>query len=83
MTAITIDELHQQTALWVRKAAVQELILLTDNGQPVAKIVPIPATSERKPFLNRKLLPGFAQLQRELSGGTESTEAISEMRDGR
>jgi hypothetical protein len=35
------------------------------------------------PFLTRKLLPGFAALQERLTGGTDSTEIISEMRDGR
>ncbi|MES2469381.1 MAG: type II toxin-antitoxin system prevent-host-death family antitoxin [Verrucomicrobiota bacterium] len=35
------------------------------------------------PFLTRKLLPGFAALQERLTGGTDSTELISEMRDGR
>ncbi|EDY20022.1 hypothetical protein CfE428DRAFT_2611 [Chthoniobacter flavus Ellin428] len=83
MTAITIDELHEQTALWVRKATEQDPILLTDNGQPVAKIVRVPILPARNPFLTRRLLPGFAQLQRELSAGTESTQAISEMREGR
>ena len=40
MTAISISELHENTALWVSKATEQEPIVLTDKGQPVAKIVP-------------------------------------------
>lgn len=82
MTAISISELHQNTDLWVRKATEQEPIVLTDKGQAVAKIVPVAAKVEN-PFFTRKLLPGFAELQARLSGGTDSTQIISEMRDGR
>ncbi|HWB06565.1 MAG TPA: hypothetical protein VG796_26305 [Verrucomicrobiales bacterium] len=83
MIAISIRELHEQTDLWVRKATEQEPIVLTDNGQAIARIVPVPAVPAKNPFLNRKLLPGFAALQAKLHGGTDSTEIISEMRDGR
>ena len=83
MTAISIHELHEHTALWVRKATEQEPIVLTENGEAVAKIVPLPAAKSENPFLTRKLLPGFAELQGKLYGGTDSTQIISEMRDGR
>ncbi len=83
MTAISISELHEHTALWVSKATEQEPIVLTDKGQPVAKIVPLPASTAENPFLTRKLLPGFAELQSKLSGGTDSAQIISEMRDER
>ena len=83
MTAISIHELHENTDLWVRKATEQEPIMLTDNGQAVAKIVPVPVVNAENPFLTRKLLPGFAELQAKLSGGTDSAQIISEMRDGR
>ena len=83
MTAISISELHEHTALWVSKATEQEPIVLTDKGRPVAKIVPLPAAKTANPFLTRKLLPGFAALQGKLYGGTDSTQIVSEMRDGR
>ena len=83
MTAISIHELHENTALWVSKATGQEPIVLTDQGQPVVKIVPLPVAKAENPFLTRKLLPGFTELQAKLSGGTDSTQIISEMRDGR
>jgi antitoxin (DNA-binding transcriptional repressor) of toxin-antitoxin stability system len=82
MTVISIHELHENTDLWVRKAA-EEPVVLTDNGQAVAKIVPLPVAAKGKPFGMRQLLPGFAELQAKLSGGTDSTQIISEMRDGR
>jgi len=68
---------------WVSKATGQEPIVLTDKGQPVAKIVPLPVAKAENPFLTRKLLPGFGELQNKLYGGTDSTQIISEMRDGR
>jgi antitoxin (DNA-binding transcriptional repressor) of toxin-antitoxin stability system len=83
MTAISIQELHEHTDLWVRKATEQEPIVVTDKGRAVAKIVPAPITSEHTPFRARNLLPGFAELQSKLRGGTDSTEIISEMRDDR
>ena len=83
MTATSLSELHENTDLWVRKATAQEPIVLTDNGQVVAKIVPLAHAQAENPFLARKLLPGFAELQASLSGGTNSTQIISEMREGR
>ncbi len=83
MTAISIHELHENTDVWVRKATEKEPVILTENGQAVAKIVPLTCATVGNPFLNRKLLPGFAELQAKLSGGTDSTQIISEMRDER
>jgi prevent-host-death family protein len=83
MKSISIRELHEHTEDWVRRATEEEPIILKDNGRPVARIVPIPAPSAENPFPNRKLLPGFAELQSRLRGGTDSTEIVSEMRDGR
>lgn len=83
MTAISIHELHEHTDLWVRKATEAEPIVVTDQGRAVARIVPFPASIETNPFLTRKLLPGFAELQSKLYGGIDSTDIISEMRDGR
>lgn len=81
MTAISISELHENTDLWVRKATEEEPILVTDQGRTVAKIVPVPVAKAANPFLTRKLLPGYAALQRRLTGGTDSTQIIAEMRD--
>jgi antitoxin (DNA-binding transcriptional repressor) of toxin-antitoxin stability system len=83
MTTVSINELHEHTDLWVRRATEQEPVVVTDNGQAVAKIVAIPPASHDNPFQSRQLLPGFAELQAKLTGGTDSTEIVSEMRDGR
>jgi len=52
--------------------------VLTDKGQAVAKIVPLPVAKAENPFLPRKLLPGFAELQGKLYGGADSTQIIPE-----
>ena len=86
MTAISIHELHENTALWVSKATEQEPIVLTDKadkGQPVAKIVPLPVAKVENPFLTRKLLPGYEAIMHKRYGGQDSTEIIFDMRDGR
>jgi antitoxin (DNA-binding transcriptional repressor) of toxin-antitoxin stability system len=83
MTAISIRELHEHTDLWVHRATEEEPIVVKDKGRPVARIVPIPAPVEENPFLTRKLLAGYEQLQCQLSGGTDSTEVSYEMCAGR
>lgn len=82
MTAISILELHENTDLWVRKAAEQAPILVTDNGRAVAKIVPFADNQGENPFLTRKLLPGYQAIMRKRYEGEDSTEIISRMRDG-
>ena len=81
MTAISIHELHEHTALWVRKAAEQESILVTDQGRAVAKLVPFPIAKEGNPFLTRKLLPGYEAVMHKRYSGKDSAEIISEMRE--
>ena len=94
MTTITIKELHARTGEWVRKAGQAGEITVTDRGHPIAVIQPVqqrmgdgldtPASAKSEnPFKTRKLLPGFAELQERLTGGTDSTDIISEMRDDR
>lgn len=83
MVAISIRELHENTDAWVRKAVADEPVVLTENGQAIARIVAVAVEEKVNPFLTRKLLPGFAEFQKKLSGGTDSTQIVSEMRDGR
>lgn len=83
MTAISIHELHEHTDVWLRKVSEQESIVVTDNGRAVAKIVPFPVATPENPFLTRKLLPGYEAIMHKRYGGKDSTEIISEMRDGR
>ena len=85
MTTISIRELHEKTGRWVRQAALDGEIRVTDRGEFVAKLV---AGSEPKSapyFARRKILPGFKRLstQGKLRGGADSTIGISEDRDDR
>lgn len=49
---------------------------LVPEAGPVAPELP-------NPFFSRVLLPGFASLQANLSGGVDSSDAISQMREQR
>lgn len=86
MATITLNELHEHTEQWLRGVEAYREIIVTDKGRPVARIQPIAPdekSASANPFLNRKLLPGFAELQARLHGGTDSTQMISEDREGR
>ena len=74
MTTITIKELHASHPIAVIQPVQQGMGDRLDTSAP--------AKPENR-FLTRKLLPGFAELQECLTGGTDSTDIISEMRDGR
>ena len=82
MIAISLEELHARTAHWVRQATEEEPILLTDNGAPVARIVPEPSPKPSRPFARRKLLPQYEAIMHRRFGGKDTTEIVSEMRDG-
>ncbi|MEO6787041.1 MAG: hypothetical protein ABI318_12985 [Chthoniobacteraceae bacterium] len=49
----------------------------------MAKIVPLPVAKKENPFLTRKLLPGYEAIMHKRYAGQDSTEIISDMRDGR
>lgn len=85
MKTITIRELHANTGKWVRQAANHGEILVTDRGEPVAKILPPPIAQRVPYFARRKLLPAFAKLaaQGAFKGGRDATELISEDREDR
>lgn len=85
MTTITIKELHARTGEWVRKAADFDEITVTDRGTPVAKLTPLTKTNQVRPkinpFLNRRLVPGYAEFMNAPFAGTDVTTIISEDRD--
>jgi len=85
MKRISIRELHEKTGALVREARRLGGLIVTERGAPVARIEPLDPRPAVNPFLDRKLLPGYARLARsgKLGRGTESTRAVSEDRDGR
>ncbi len=81
MTTISIRELHARTGKWVRQAAKQGQILVTDNGRAVARMVPEAAAPKlpyfaRRRFINRRMKRWIetGELGR---GGTDVTTGIS------
>ncbi len=66
---------------WLNRKTSPELEAVQDRMMEEAEPVTMP--KRENPFLTRKLLPGFAALQARLTGGMDSTDIVSEMRDGR
>ena len=81
---IPIRELHARTGHFVRKAAENMRVVITDNGKPIAQIQPITPDAQRQPnrpkWKDRVLLPGYAALMNKPVKG-DSTAHISEDRD--
>jgi prevent-host-death family protein len=85
---ISIDQLHARTEHYVRAAAEQQRVIITDDNEPVAELQPTkPAAEWVNPWKTRKLLPGF-QKSEELGafrwkpGDRDVTDLISDDRDG-
>jgi antitoxin (DNA-binding transcriptional repressor) of toxin-antitoxin stability system len=85
MQTITIEELHAHTGEWISRAAQEDEITVTDGGKALVVIRGVVAGPQpgHNPFHERKLVPGYAELQGRLVGGTDSTLIISEDREGR
>jgi prevent-host-death family protein len=84
MKTITIRELHANTGDWLRQAADHGEILVTDRGQPIAKIIPETGPPKTPYFANRKVLPEFAAFEKRAIGRRFTVDrAISEDRKDR
>lgn len=79
---ISIRDLHARTGHFVRKAAEMPVIV-TDNGQPVAEMVPTAAgkrKSKAVTWSRRPLVPAYAKLAGRPVGGTDSAQIVAEER---
>jgi antitoxin (DNA-binding transcriptional repressor) of toxin-antitoxin stability system len=74
--AITIEELHRETERWVKEAAVNGGIVVTEGGTPVASIVQ-PEAMKRPAWLQERL----ADIERLPFVPTDSSVYVSEDRD--
>jgi prevent-host-death family protein len=83
MKRVSIRQLHEKTGEYIRKAAREGELLITDRGKTIAKIVPQHETPERPYFARRVLTPGFRRLMKtgKLRSGTDATRIVSEDRD--
>jgi prevent-host-death family protein len=83
MKSVSIRELHERTGDLVRQAARHGEIVITDHGQPVAKIITHQELPETPYFSRRKLNPDFRAIMHKLRGGVDSTSTISDDREDR
>lgn len=81
MRTISIKELHDRTGHWVRRVSEEREVVVTERGQPIARLLPAIPRAKTNPFLGRRLLPGVAPLLERRLGGPGSTEVISDGRD--
>ncbi|MGE3310407.1 MAG: type II toxin-antitoxin system Phd/YefM family antitoxin [Limisphaerales bacterium] len=85
MKTVTLRELHARTGEWVREASRCGQIVVTDNGRPIARIVPetegtgVPFFAERKPSKAFRILDESGKT----GGGPDVTRIISEGREDR
>jgi len=83
MKTISIKELHDKTGHWLRRVKAEGELVVTERGNPVARMLPPARGSAGNPFAKRKLLRGVASLIARPLGGPDSADIISEMRNGR
>jgi prevent-host-death family protein len=83
MKTVSIDELRERTGDLVREAVRHGEIIITDGGEPIAKIVAHQPPPKIPYFARRKLNPEYLAIVNKLTGGTDSTIAISEDREDR
>jgi prevent-host-death family protein len=76
MTKIGIRELHLETGQWVRRAANNEPVVITDRGIPVATLIPFDRLARGKSLPNR-----WQQIKKMRRIPVDSAVCISEMRD--
>jgi antitoxin (DNA-binding transcriptional repressor) of toxin-antitoxin stability system len=84
MKQVTLRELHENTGTLVREAVRLGGLIVTDRGTPIARIEPAVRQKGDRPFKHRRILPAYQELldAGALRGGTDSTQIVSEDRDG-
>jgi len=83
MKSVSIRELHEKTGEWIRQAENHGVILVTDRGRTVAKILPDADRTAAPYFSRRRMSAAFRRLMNRgrLRGGADSTLSNSEERD--
>ncbi len=75
MRQISIIELQSDVVSWIRQAAIEKQIVITDQGQPVASLIPFVHATPTNPLPNREERIGLRSFI-----STDSAVYISEMR---
>jgi antitoxin (DNA-binding transcriptional repressor) of toxin-antitoxin stability system len=74
MKTVSLRMLHEQTGLWMRRAASQPF-MVTDRGRPIAEVHPF------SPHQNRKPLPDRSRLIARIPDiSVDSTDLVGEER---
>ncbi|MGE0131692.1 MAG: type II toxin-antitoxin system Phd/YefM family antitoxin [Blastocatellales bacterium] len=76
MKQISVVDLQSDVASWIRQAAVEKQIVITDQGKPVAALVPFLPSEPAKPLPNRE-----ERINQRPFISIDSADYISEMRD--
>ena len=86
MKTISLRELHNETGKWVRSVKDEEEIIVTDRGQPIARLRPLGSKPKMKiDWRRRDFVPGYAGYLRsgKLTSKIDSSVGISEDRTSR
>ncbi|HEY6328136.1 MAG TPA: hypothetical protein VI756_02285 [Blastocatellia bacterium] len=75
MKEISVQELPRETAEWVRLAAQNEQIIITDNGQPISTL-----TAPEQPRVRKRLRNREEAIRSRPEIKIDSADYISEMR---
>ncbi len=78
MMTISIRELHMETGKWIRNAARDQKIVVTERGHPIATIGPFSADDVGTPFSKRRETGAFKNLP---TVESESERLVSDDRD--
>ncbi len=76
MKKISIRELHMETGTWVRRAGKYERIVITDQGTPVAELVPFDRSRQGRSLPNR-----WNEIRKMSPIPADSADYVTEMRD--
>jgi len=81
MKTISLNELHERTGAWVRKAVELGSIVVTERGKPRVRLEAVVNVKPTNPFQVRRLRPGYVRLRGKLGRGTDSAAILSEDRE--
>jgi len=76
MKQISISELQSDAGRWIRRAAIEKQIVITDQGRPVAALIPFWPSQSGKPLPNRE-----ERISRRSHITVDSAVYLSDMRD--
>ncbi|MBV8207988.1 MAG: hypothetical protein JO041_14465 [Acidobacteria bacterium] len=82
MKKISIRELHEATGRWVRQASAAGEVVVTERGRVIARIVPAAPAPSIPFFSHPAFTRAFLAQRKNLRGGSDSTQTISQERGG-